>query len=288
MRAPFLLSLSALASLFPAIAMAEPADNEVNDFPDAENAYTGDFLVLGVGAIYSPDYEGSDDYEITPAAGFRGRIGGIGIFTSGIGLGADLIPSERGQKVAFSLGPVVRYRGERSGKVKDPVVRLLPRLDQTWEAGISADVSIRDLITGKDSLSLGTDVRWTFSGNKGGRIITTSASYFTPLSKAVAVGVSFGMDHVNHKTADYYYTIDAEGSAASGLPEYQGKAGWKNWSSRLYVGYDLDGDMRNGGWAVGGLINYLHLTGSAAETPITSIRGDRDQWMAGAGIAYTF
>ncbi len=285
MRALPLFSLSALASLFPAIALAEPADNE---FPDTENAYSDDFLIVGAGAIYAPDYEGSDDYEFRPAAGFRGRISGIGVYSSGIGLGADLIPSQSGEKVAFSLGPVVRYRADRSGKVKDPVVRLLPRLDETWEAGISADVTIRDLLTGKDSLSFGADVRWAFSGNKGGRIITTSASYFTPVSKAAAIGVSFGMDHVNHKYADYYYSIDAEGSAASGLPLYQGKSGWKNWSGRFYAGYDLDGNIRNGGWSVGGVLSYLKLRGSAAKTPITSIRGDRDQWMAGAGIAYTF
>jgi outer membrane scaffolding protein for murein synthesis (MipA/OmpV family) len=285
MRARSLLSFSAFASLFPAIAMAEPTDEEL---PDAESVYSGDFLILGAGAIYAPDYEGADEYKIKPAAGFRARIGGVGLYSSGIGVGADLIPSEKGQKVAFSLGPVVRYRSDRAGKVKDPVVRLLPRLNRTWEAGVSADISIRDLITGKDALSFGADVRWTVSGNKGARTITTGVSYFTPVSSAMAVGVSVGMDHVNHKYADYHYTVDEAGSTASGLPEYQGKGGWKNWSSRIYIGYDLDGNIRNGGWAVGGMVNYLRLRGSAAETPITSIRGDRDQWMVGAGLAYTF
>lgn len=286
MRASRLLSLPTFAVFFPTLASAEPARSDVPI--DLDSAYSGDFLVVGAGAIYSPDYEGSDDYDVGPAAGFRGRIGGIGIYSSGIGIGADLIPNGEGAKVGFSLGPVVRYRSDRSGKVEDRIVRLLPELDSTWEAGLSGDVSIRKLLTRKDSLSIGADVRWTFSGNKGGRIITTSASYFTPVSRAAAAGVSFGMDHVNHDYADYYYTIDAAGSAASGLPEYQGKSGWKNWSMRLYGGYDLDGDLTNGGWAVGAMVSYLRLRGSAAETPITSIRGDRDQWMAGTGIAYTF
>lgn len=286
MHASRLLSLSALAVLFPTLASAEPARNDVP--ADLGNAYSGDYLIIGAGAIYSSDYEGSDDYDVGPAAGFRGRIGGIGIYSSGIGVGADLIPNQKGAKVGFSLGPVIRYRSDRSSKVKDRVVRLLPKLDSTWEAGISGDVSVRELLTAKDSLSVGADVRWTFSGNKGGRIITTSVGYFTPVSRAAGVGIAFGMDHVNKDYADYHYTVDAAGSAASGLPAYQGKSGWKNWSSRLYAGYDLDGDLTNGGWAVGAMVSYVHLRGSAAETPITSIRGDRDQWMAGTGIAYTF
>lgn len=273
-------------ALMPAPARAQDIAEEVS--VDIENAYAGDFLLIGAGAIYSPDYEGSDEYSISPAAGFRARIAGIGIYSSGIGIGADFIPDPKGAKVAFSLGPVIRYRADRSGKVKDEVVNLLPRLDETWEAGVSADVSFRKLLTPKDSLSFGTDVRWTFSGNRGGRIITANVSYFTPVSPAAGVGVSLGMDHVNDDYADYYYSIDAEGSAASGLPLYQGKGGWKNASGRIYFGYDLDGNLRNGGWAVGAALNYTRLRGSAAATPITSIRGDRDQWMAGAGIAYTF
>lgn len=267
-------------------ASAQDMADEVS--VDIENAYAGDFLLVGAGAIVTPDYEGSDDYTFTPAGGFRARVGGIGIYSSGMGIGADIVPDEKGARVAFSFGPVIRYRSDRSGKVKDDVVNLLPRLDDTWEAGLSADISFRKLITPKDSLSFGTDVRWTFSGNRGGRIITTNVSYFTPVSRAAGIGISVGMDHVNDTYADYYYSIDPAGSAASGLPVYQGKGGWKNASGRLYFGYDLDGNLRNGGWAVGGAVNYTRLRGSAAETPITSIRGDRDQWMAGAGIAYTF
>lgn len=267
-------------------ALAQDGADEVS--VDIENAYAGDFLLVGAGAILAPDYEGSDDYTVGPAGGFRARVGGIGIYSSGMGIGADFIPDAKGARVALSLGPVIRYRNDRSGKVKDDVVGLLPRLDETWEAGVSADISFRRLITPKDSLSLGGDVRWTFSGNRGGRIITTNISYFTPVSRAAGFGISVGMDHVNDTYADYYYSIDPAGSAASGLPVYQGKGGWKNASGRIYFGYDFDGNLRNGGWAVGGVVNYTRLRGSAAATPITSIRGDRDQWLAGAGIAYTF
>ena len=78
------------------------------------------------------------------------------------------------------------------------------------------------------------------------------------------------------------------GSAASGLPVYRAKGGWKNWNSRFVAAYDLDGDLRNGGWAVGAAVSYTRLRGSAAKTPITALRGSRDQWLGALGLAYTF
>lgn len=276
-----------LALGYPAQLLAEPVE-EVTIPGDVDNAFVGDFLTIGAGVAYAPDYEGSNDLELRPVAGFRARLGDIRVFSRGIGLGADLIPDPSEAKIAFSLGPVIRYRADRAGKVKDRVVRLLPRLDETWEAGVAGGVTFEDLLNSKDALSLSGDVRWSFAGNKGGRIIATSVSYFTPLSHAAGAGFSFGADHVNRAYADHYYSIDAAGSAASGLPAYQGRGGWKSWSATFFGGYDLDGNIRNGGWAVGAVTRYERLRGSAAQTPITAIRGDRNQWLFAAGLGYTF
>ena len=54
------------------------------------------------------------------------------------------------------------------------------------------------------------------------------------------------------------------------------------------VGFDLDGDFRNGGFAIGVAGGYTRMLGDAARTPYTSIRGDADQWFAAAGIGYIF
>lgn len=280
------LLLSAAIAGYPAYAVADQGDR--GPLLDTDSAYSGDYLVIGAGGIVYPDYEGADEYSLGPAAGFRGRVSGISIFSRGIGIGADIMPDITKGRLDLSFGPVVRYRANRSGKVKDQVVRLLPELDSTVEAGFTYGVSLRKLLTPKDSLSVGGDVRWAVKGNRGGRIITTGISYFTPVSRAAAVGVAVGMDHVNRDYADYNYSIDAAGSAASGLPVFQARGGWKNIGGRIYAGYDLDGNLLNGGWGVGAMISYLRLRGSAAETPITSLRGDRGQWMGGIGVGYTF
>lgn len=267
-------------------AHADQADGTVPR--DIDNAFEGDYLIVGAGVGYTPDYSGSDDYMLRPIGGFRASISNIRIFSSGVGVGADLIPDAKAARVKFALGPVLRYRANRTGKVRDDVVRRLPRLKETWEAGIVGGVSLDDILHGRDSLSLGMDVRWSFAGNKGARIISTDISYFTPVSRAAGIGVSLGMDHVNRDYADYHYSVTAQASAASGLPAYQASGGWKNRTARLYGGYDLDGNLRNGGWGIGGIISYERLRGAAAHTPITALRGSREQWFAGIGLGYTF
>src|SRR5581483_12328949 len=97
--------------------------------------------------------------------------------------------------------------------------------------------------------------------------------YFTPLSKAVVVGGRVGVEFVDDRYANYNYAISPEGSVASGLPAYHAHGGLKEVNAGAFVGYDLSGNFLDGGLAIGGGAMYSRLQGSAAETPITSVRG---------------
>ena len=77
-------------------------------------------------------------------------------------------------------------------------------------------------------------------------------------------------------------------SAASGLPAFAASGGFKEASLGAFTALDLTGDLLDGGFAVGVGALYTRLYGSAAKTPITSIRGSGHQWLLGAGIAHTF
>ena len=50
----------------------------------------------------------------------------------------------------------------------------------------------------------------------------------------------------------------------------------------------FDGDLTNGGLAGFVTGGYTKLLDDAKRTPLTSVRGDSDQWLAGAGLAFTF
>lgn len=297
MRASFLpsLGLSVLAlSSSPAAAQdattagGVPLENATAEEAIRGSVFEGDYLLVGVGAVFAPSYEGSNDTKILPAGGVMGRVAGIDFSPRAAGVAFDFLPNPKGSTVNFNAGPVFRYRGNRTGNIKDPVVERLGTLDGVIEGGVAVGISLRKLINEFDMLSVGTDVRWDISGKGGGRVIAPGVSYFTPLSPGIAVGARAGAEFVDDTYARYSYSISPAGSLASGLPTFGGKGGFKEWNVGAFTAIDLNGNFLDGGLALGAGAQYSRLQGSAADTPITAIRGKRGQFFAGAGLAYTF
>jgi outer membrane scaffolding protein for murein synthesis (MipA/OmpV family) len=290
-------SVAALAaSTAPAVAQdlpppADPAQAQTTAQADAvlaASVFDGDFLVVGIGGVSMPSYEGSNDRSLSPVGGVFGRIAGVGINPRAAGVALDFVPEEKGETLSFNLGPVVRYRANRKGNVKDPVVRRLPKLDGVIEGGVALGFSYKGVLNSFDRVSLGADVRWDISGKGSGRVIAPGFTYFTPVSKGQVIGGRVGAEFVSAKYANYNYGIDAAGSAASGLPQYRARGGFKEWNVAAFTAVDLSGDFLDGGFSVGGGVQYSRLQGSAADTPITALRGRRGQWFAGLGIGHTF
>jgi len=149
-------------------------------------------------------------------------------------------------------------------------------------------VTVYDLLTGYDSVTLSADARWDVAGAHKGMIWGPSLSYFTPVSKGAAINLAVSAEHMDRDFADYYFTVTPAGSAVSGLPAYQAGSGWKNMGVNLLAGIDFDGDLTNGGLAGFVTGGYTRMLGDAKRTPLTSIRGDKNQWLVGAGLAFTF
>lgn len=257
-----------------------------SDAGSDSNVYDGDFLIVGIGFGSVPSYEGSDDQILIPAAGVTGRIKGVNIGARSAGISLDFVP-DRG-RVGVALGPVARYRSNRTVHIKDPVVARLGKVNATVEAGIAGGVSVNGVAIAQDSLSIGADLRWDISGNGGGQVTSVSINYLTPVSRAAVVGVSAAADLINDRYADYNFAVSPAGSAASGLPVFDAQGGLKNWAVRLFGAYDLDRNLLNGGFALAAGVSYSRLVGSAAATPLTAERGSPDQFIFGAGVAYTF
>lgn len=275
------LLLAAIAC--PALAqdMATPPETE-------SSVFSGDFLIVGAGAVLAPSYEGSDDLVAIPAGAVAGKIGGIGINARAAGIALDLIPEFGGKRIGFTLGPVLRYRSNRSGKIADPVVASLGKLKGVFEGGVVVGVDFKHVLNDYDSLSLGVDVRWDISGHGGGRIVSPGVSYLSPLSRAQVIGLALTSNFIDHTYAQYEFGISPAGSTASGLPVYAAKGGLKDLGVGIMTARDLGGNFLDGGAAIGVGAMYSHLFGSAAQSPITSVRGKRGQWIFGAGVSYTF
>ncbi len=283
-----------LAAL-PALALCAPlaaqdAEEDVTDEPQAgyeDTVYDGDWLSIGLGVGYAPSYDGSDDYVLFPLPVVQGSLGGIGISPRPAGLALDFIPdAEDGP--SFSFGPAFRLRNSRADQIEDPVVEAAGELDRAFEIGPSAGVSFPGVLNQYDSVTISADARWDVAGAHEGMVVEPSLTYFTPLSRGIATSLSFGATFVDDDFADYYYSVNPAQNAASGLPLYQAEGGLTSLGVNALFGFDLDGDLANGGLAAILIGGYSRKMNDAKDNPYTAIRGDADQFLVGVGLGYTF
>jgi len=256
--------------------------------PAGKSVFDGDYVTLGAGIAVGPSYDGSDDYNISPLPVILGSVAGIDFEPRGPGLALDVIPDRDGAKTDFIFGPVGRARFDRNNSIKDDVVRSLGELDVAVELGAVAGVKVNRVFSSFDSLTAKVDLRWDVAGAHRGRVISPNLTYFRPLNRGTAASLTISADHVDDDYADYYFSISPAGTAASGLPGFSATGGWKNVGISLFSAIDLDGNAANGGFAVILIGNYSRLLGDAKRSPVTSIRGNANQFFGAIGVGYTF
>lgn len=276
----FKSAIAAAALLAAAPALAQQGD----PLPDPNDQ--SDTFTIGAGAAYIPDYEGSDDYEIIPAAAIRGRVSGISFFTRATYLYVDVIRRGDGP-VELDLGPIVGARLNRTGKVKDDFVDALPERDTAIEIGGFAGITYHGLTNPYDSLSLRVDVVKDVAGAHESTLVTPTIDFGTPLSRTFYVGLSASAEWAGGDYANYYYSILPADSLASGLPLFDADGGLKHWRLGLLANHSITGDLTHG-WSIFGTGSYTKLTGDFKDSPIVDLRGSSTQWLAALGIAYTF
>lgn len=285
-----LRTVTALAALLAATpALAQTAGT--SGLPDPNDR--SDTLTIALGGAYVPDYEGSDDYEFTPFAAVRGRVGGMNFFSRGTYLYLDLLQRPE-SGIDFDVGPIVGVRRERTGHVKDDFVDALPNRKTAIEIGGFAGVTFHGLTNPYDALSFRLDVVSDVGGAHKSTVFTPNIDFGTPLSRRTFVGASLSADFVSNRYADYYYSLDCSRLTSNGsigllaLPScYNAHGGMKNWKLTALADQSITGDLTHGlSIFAGG--SYSRLLGSIARSPIVDDRGSRSQWQAVAGLAYTF
>lgn len=281
---PSLAVRGLLFSLALGATVPAAAQNAEAPLPDPETVRNTWTIALGVGR--TPDYSGSDDYRLIPAASVRGRIGPVGVTTRSTYLYLDLVPDGPG-KLGIDAGPVAGLRLNRSGKIKDEVVRLLPERNKAIELGAFAGVSVKQLTNPYDSLSFRLDLLHDVADAHKSTVVSPNVSFSTPLSKRTFVSASAGADFVSNRFADYYFSVSPADSLASGLAPFDADGGMKDWKLGLLVNQSITGDL-TGGLSLFGVANYSRLVGDFKRSPIVSERGSASQWLLAAGLAYTF
>ncbi len=267
------------------LLLASPAIAQ--DAAGEPSVFDGDYLSIGAGAVYGPSYAGSDDYTVYPVPLVQGSFHGVAIDPRSGGVALDFIP-DPDKGVGFNLGVAAHVRMDRARQIKDPVVKSLGKLDTAVEVGPTAGATIAQVLNPYDSLTFGTDVLWDVAGAHNGMVVDPLVSYVTPLSRGIAASLSLSAEYADSKFADYYYSITPVGALTSGLPTFHAGGGFTKAGANLLLGFDLDGNLENGGLALVAVGGYSRMLGDAKRSPVTSVRGDADQWLGALGVAYTF
>jgi MipA family protein len=276
-----------LATFAAALSLAMPALAQ-NATPDPEAADDGrDTLTIGIGALVTPRYEGSDDYRIIPGGALRGRVSGLSFSTVGTALFTDVIPSAEQGKWKFVFGPVAHLTLNRSSRktVRDPQIVALGKIPVAVELGGHAGLSKTGVVTSAfDNLNFDVAVTHDVGSVHKSLIVTPSVSYGTPLSRRAYVGISASATHVGSGYAQRYFGVDAAQSVTSGLAVASPGAGFKDVSFGALANLSLTGDLRRG-LSLFALGNGSRLLGEFGRSPIVR---SRTQWFGGLGLAYTF
>ncbi|MBU6208056.1 MAG: MipA/OmpV family protein [Alphaproteobacteria bacterium] len=248
-----------------------------------------DRLMIGGGLLAAPDYEGSNKYVLSPAAGALGRLKGHNIGWHGTSLSVDLVPARENQRTKIIIAPFASLNLDRATTPRDPVIALFRKRKVELEGGAVLGISSDGVLTSPyDNLTVQLSVSHDLGTVSRSYIITPTLQYLMPLSHKALVGISASADIVGRRYANYYFGVGPKAATVSGLPPYHLSGGTKSATLGLLGAYALGKDLRKRGFALGFTASWERLLGAFADSPIVAMRGSASQFIVGTGVGYTF
>lgn len=223
---------------------------------------------IGAGAIYMPDYLGSDDYEWNAWPSLDASYGDTFFVSVQDGIGWNIVRQDK-----WRVAPFIGYTFGRddTGDIDD-----LEQVDGGATAGLR--VSYLD-----DAWRYSASAETPFTGDIDGYRLEFGATYATRLGErfAFTVGPRFG--YTSAAWTDDMFSVSRRESARSGIDAYDPDDGYFTLGADASLSYYITRQ-----WSITGLVGVARLTGDAEDSPIVDDIGDATQWRAGAFINYHF
>jgi MipA family protein len=247
-------------------------------------------LTLGIGGGIAPEYEGASDYGFQPGGIIQGKVDGFAFQVRGTNIYVDLIRDAPDSKVNLIAGPVAQVRFDRNslGDLKDPRVALLGTRDTAIELGGYVGVGIKGFLIPPASLTFDLAFVHDVAGAHDSFILTPGVALSSPVSQRTFARLGVSADYVGAGYSRTYFDTPAIAAPIPSLIGYTTDgAGFKSIGTTLLLTHDLGGESRKG-WGLFALTGYKRLLGQYADSPIVRDAGRADQFLAVAGIAYSF
>ncbi|MEM8798914.1 MAG: MipA/OmpV family protein [Pseudomonadota bacterium] len=270
-------TVAAFSLVFSLICSGSVTGDEI-----VESGFLDDLrLTFGLGAGVAPQYEGANEVRPIPFIIGRARLGArYFVGTDETGIRADIVGSR-----FIEFGPTAGFRFARDSDIGDPVIALLPEVDNAIEVGAFLAFNFPFFLTNnkKDALTIDMSAVQDVAGGHNGFVIRGSLRYRGLVTEKIVMQigpfVNYGSDDFNSA----YYDVTALGAIASGLPQFDAGSGFKDVGLRFSGRYLI---TRH--WNVNLAFAYRRSIGDAAESPIVDIQGNENTFFGGLAFAYSW
>ena len=226
-------------------------------------AQVPDHVTIGLAGVAVPDFQGAKDYRTLPFPLLdikKGRF--FANLNNGIGLNAiDTGSFQIGGGVTFVRG----YRGR-------DVPRGIGRLKNTAGARLFASTNLSGF-----SATLGATKS---TGATKGTTADLRIAYAMPMGARFSITPAVATSWADSKYMRGYFGVNAAQAAASGLPFYRPKSGFKDVTGSVTANYRIG--QR---WNLTGMVGVSRLVDDAADAPIVE---RRSQPIGMSGLSYNF
>jgi outer membrane protein len=265
----------AVVSLIPAAFAADvqPAPRATGPSQYLAPTPTSDWVItLGAEARAIPRYEGADSMKFWPFPVFRVRKAGTPEQFRSPRDGASIAILDAGP---VKFGPTVKVRLGRK-ESDDNDLRGLGDIDWAFEAGAFAEYWPAQWLRTR------AEVRQGFGGHHG-VVADITADAVVPLNPQLTFSAGPRLTLASGAATSPYFSVTTGQAIASGLPVYDARGGVRSYGAGAQLAYAWTPQ-----WASTVFVEYERLAGDAADSPLVSLRGSRNQIQVGTGLTYSF
>ncbi len=244
--------------------------------------YNGWSVSIGAGSLFSPSYEGDDDYRLSLLPNIRIAYGDRFFASVQDGVGYNVVNTER-----LRVGPIARIEFSRDADGSQPFAIAGDRtsdliglgdVSTTIELGgfaefdigpLTASVEARQAVNGHDGFVADAGLRY------GGRVFAFGPPIIYSAGPRIKV--------VDGRYNDAYFGVTPTQSLASGLPVFDADGGIHSVGAGATFILPLSRDNKMSAVFIAG---YDRLTGDAGDAPLVRLRGSRNQASVGLFFSY--
>lgn len=252
----------------------------------AEGTY---FAALGAGASFSPDYEGSDDYEVGGMPFLSlGWKADIDVPSDGTGLQLGLHDITLNLPQSLDVGLAKLYRPEGTYRFSAGLSYNAGR-DANDNAALKGMGDIDAYFSGSVGINFqAKDSGWQYGlrytgSDDNGSELAGQIGYAHPLSDTLVITPTIHTTWADDEQMQTYFGVSQQQARTSINNEFDTESGLKS----VGLGVNLDWTITEN-WMLNSGLDYTRLTYDAADSPLVKTEGSPDQFGAFTALIYSF